>query len=60
MLRLLGGFLFSLVVGAGVFVFLVILLILLTGPHTPLIPFAGLLAVVSVVACNVIWQRRSR
>ncbi len=56
--RLLSSLLFSLLVGTAVFGFLLTLFIALTGPHTPLNPFVGVLAVVSVIACNVLWQHK--
>ena len=55
---LLAGLLVSLAVGACVFVGLSALVIKLTKPHTPLVLFAGLLAIGSVIVANVLWQER--
>ena len=58
--RTVAGLLLTVIMAIVLFAALSAIAIKLTGPHTPLIPFAGLLALAGATLCNIAWQRRVR
>jgi len=59
-LSAVAGLLISLAVGAVTGILFFVLFVRLTGPHSPLVFFAGVLALVAMVISNVLWQRRRK